>query len=259
MHRGSASSPALAALRAMCHPDGRIALFNGQRVWDLHEPRALWEYAGVNVADATGAFCIAGQWLLRARDRATGRTSFATPARSGRIISRDNCAWRMLLIRAVRFRASGDCPMLAYTITSPRLRNTSLDPGATTRSEIDARTRRNSGAFFERAAGPCEKRSAFEPRQDGFDLSTAHDGYARLPGPPIHHRRFAGATDDRWNWKIRFRERWQHAFVSRLHLHRIAGMCRSAIESVRFDRRAGVRDWSSRETESSHWKSRGIA
>lgn len=30
----------------------------------------------------------------------------------------------------------------------------------------------------------------FEPRQGGFVLEGAHDGYAHLPGRPVHHRRF---------------------------------------------------------------------
>jgi uncharacterized heparinase superfamily protein len=54
---------------------------------------------------------------------------------------------------------------------------------------------------------------------DGFELSALHDGFARLPGKPVHHRTFRWHDRGELFVKDLLSSAAEHRVVSRIHLH----------------------------------------
>jgi uncharacterized heparinase superfamily protein len=209
---------AVGAMKQMCHPDGEIALLNDSAFGIYSSPVQLAEYAGDGAAAAKGAFALpqTGYFGWRGADGdyiicdagAIGPDHQPGHAHGDMLSFELSLDGQRVIVDS---GVSGYVPgaMRDYC-RSTRAHNT---------LEIDGQDQCEFWGAFRVARRGTVSDVKWMPRGDGFELSAAHDGYARLPGAPIHRRKF------RWDEHGRL-EVWDsvestasHRMVSRLHLH----------------------------------------
>jgi uncharacterized heparinase superfamily protein len=219
----------LQALAQLCHADGQIALLNDSALGMGANPRELMKYgaqlgvAGGTERELAGAWGLpqAGYYGWRGED-GTGILCDAGPVgpdylpghAHGDIFSYELCyEGRRIIV---------DSGVFDYEVSEMR---------------AGCRATRAHNTVVIEGQDQCEFWGAFrvgrrgqpravrwEPEAAGFQLQGWHDGYQRLPGKPVHARRFqwrSGGSlevaDEVWAGR-------PVAMVSRIHLHPECGV-----------------------------------
>jgi len=217
----------LTALHHLTHPDGEIALFNDSAFAIYNRAAEFAAYAaslGITAAPPLQSSCAAGAWALPAAGYYGWRSAAGTYLA---------CDVGNLGPDYIPGHAHAD--MLAFEL-SVRGQRIIVDSGVhdyepgearrycrSTRAhntvEIDAADQAQLWAAFRMARrGYCQD-VHWQPAADGFVLSAAHTGYRRLPGKPVHTRRFAFEQEQQLTITDQVRSSQPVVCRARLHLH----------------------------------------
>ena len=209
--------PAAAALTALTHPDGRIALLNDS-AFDVHpSPLRLAQEAGVP-PPRPGNFALAASGYHGARTREghyvvcdTGPLGPDYQPGHGHA---DLLSFELSLGGARVIVDSG-----VATYEAGPLREYCRSTRAHNTVEIEGRDQVELWGAF-RVGRRCRPRDvAWAARDDGFELSARHDGYRILAGRPTHARTFRWRNRGLLEIRDRVDGRRPVRSVARLHFH----------------------------------------
>ncbi|MEZ6017593.1 MAG: alginate lyase family protein [Planctomycetota bacterium] len=207
-------------LRAMCHPDGEIALFNDAAIGQAPSPRALEDYAqrlglgassapreGLTHLDATGYIRFERDALVALLDVGEIGPSYL-PGHA----HADTLSFEASLGHARWIVDSGTSH---YEPGPERLRQ--RETAAHNTVEVDSASSSEVWSSFRVARRARPRALAIETSADGATVACSHDGYRRLSGG-VTHRREWRLGDRRIEVRDELAGRWTSA-VARLHLH----------------------------------------
>ena len=207
----------VAALAALTHPDGGIALLNDSALGVCPDPGRLAQAAGFGPA-GKGVFALADSGYYGARTR-TGHYVVCDAGPVGPDYQpghghADLLSFELSLRGARVVVDSGvstyeEGPMRAYC-RSTRAHNTVEIEG---RDQIEL-----WGAF--RVGRRCRPRDVtWKPLDGAFELSARHEGYRVLPGKPTHARTFRWRDEGQLEVRDRIESSRPVRSVARLHFH----------------------------------------
>ncbi len=183
----------------MCHPDGEIAFFNDAALGIAARPADIETYAlrlglGEGPGPQEGITCLPASGYIRlARKEAVVILDVGKigPCYLPGHAHADSLSFELSLFgRRVVVNSGTSC----YGSSPERLRQRST--AAHTTVEVDGADSSEIWSSFRvaRRVNPINLRYADEGHQ-GLTVSCAHDGYTRLPGRVIHHRRWRLQAD----------------------------------------------------------------
>jgi len=223
------------ALACMCHPDGRIALLNDSALDVCNHPSELIDYADSLLgldrpAGPAGAFALA----------ATGY--YGTRGRNGNYLI---CDAGPVGPDYIPGHGHGDVFSFELSLNGRRvivdsgvhgyepdaLRRYCRSTEAHNTVEIDGRDQCEFWSAFRVGRRPRLGKVDWMTFDGGFHLTGCHDGYASLPGGPMHRREFTWHGPDLLSVADAVTSEKPVRVISRLHLH-------PQCEVVSFDRQS---------------------
>jgi uncharacterized heparinase superfamily protein len=201
------------ALGAMLHPDGEIALLNDSAFGIANPPAALRPQAPAPGPFALpdtgyfGAYGAEGHYVIC--DAAPIGPDYLPGHAHGDLFSFElSLAGHRVVTDAGVYGYEADA--LRQHCRSTRAHNT---------VEVDGRDQCEFWAAFRVARRGRPRDVRWRPLARGFRLEGWHDGYARLPGRPLHHRAFRWHPEGVLLVRDRVAGRGPVDVRSRLHLH----------------------------------------
>ena len=183
------------ALADLTHPDGRVSLFNDGGLHMAYAPAAI----------LAAHRSLGGAWIQPQRVAAMRDAGYFT-AREGDDLVVVDCG--RLGPDELPAHAHGDALAFEWSLSGRRL---VVDAGVleyqgpmrawsrATRSHntltLDERDQAEFWGEFRMARRPDVVLDVYESRGPGFSLRGRHDGYAHLPGSPVHERAFEVRPD----------------------------------------------------------------
>ncbi len=216
----------IAALGHLTHPDGRIALLNDSAFGVYNPPDQLFSYVqslfryknGSFNISTTGPFALpdAGYYGLRNKD---GTYIICDTARIGPdyIPGHAHADIFSFELSLKGHRVVVDSGVYDYEVS--QMRQYCRSTKAHNTVEIDDRDQCEMWAAFRVARRGRPYNVRWKPMQEGFELSAWHDGYKRLKGKPIHHRKFVWCKPGSLRIEDRIIASCPKSVTSRLHLH----------------------------------------
>jgi len=214
------------ALIKLTHPDGQIALFNDSAFSVYNVPGELVAYVGemlvANNGDmrsaAAGPFALPDAGYYGFRDDA-GTYIICDAALIGPDYipghaHADMFSFELSLKGHPVIVDSG-----VYDYESSPTRTYCRSTKAHNTVEIEGLDQCEMWAAFRIARRGRPYNVRWKPTQEGFELSAWHDGYKRLKGRPIHHRKFVWRKPGSLRIEDRIIASCPKSVTSRLHLH----------------------------------------
>ncbi|MGF1454861.1 MAG: heparinase II/III family protein [Alphaproteobacteria bacterium] len=200
VHWGPQARDMLDWLSAMTHPDGAIALFNDAAVDGAPSPSALAAYAarlGIAAPDPAGgpgSVDLAATGYVRMAFPSYTAFLDAAPVGPDHIPGHahaDTLSFE-LSVGTTRVIVDGGTSTYQDPEHRPRERSTA----AHNTVELDGSDSSEVWAQFRVARRARIMDRAVEIRETMVGVTAAHDGYARLPGSPVHTRTWVGTGQD---------------------------------------------------------------
>lgn len=212
------------ALENLCHPDGAIALFSDSAGDVCHEPARLLAYARRHAPSpsagecSTGGFALsdAGYYGWRGRDGAYLIADY------GRIGPDHNPGHGHADMFSFELSLNG-CRVITdsgvHDYEPSATRHYCRSTAAHNTVEIDGRDQCELWGAFRVARRGHPHDVTWRHDANGFCLAGRHDGYARLPGKPLHARQVEWNRADGLLVRDTISAKRPVRCVSRLHLH----------------------------------------
>lgn len=201
-------------LRDMCHPDGRIALFNDAAFGIYNDAAALTRARAL----PTGAFALIESGYFGARTP-TGHYLVCDAGPIGPDFQPGHAHGDLLSFELSLFgqRVIVDSGVHDYEISE--MRRYCRSTAAHNALEIDGQDQCEFWGAFRVARRGYPHNVRFEQTGQGFKLSAEHDGYRRLPSQALHAREFHWFNSGVLLVRDRVTANRSVAAVSRVHLH----------------------------------------
>ena len=216
----------IAALGHLTHPDGRIALLNDSAFGIYNPPDQLFSYVqslfcykneSFNIS-TTGPFALpdAGYYGFRNND-GTYIICDTAPIGPDYIPGHAHPDIFSFELSLKGHRVIVDGGVYDYEVS--QMRQYCRSTRAHNTVEIDGQDQCEMWAAFRVARRGRPYNVRWKPNQEGFELSAWHDGYKRLKGKPIHHRKFVWCKTGSLRIEDRIIASCPKSVTSRLHLH----------------------------------------
>ena len=217
---------AINALVKLTHPDGQIALLNDSAFSVYNIPDQLVTYVQESLADnngenktaTAGPFALpdAGYYGFR-DDAGTYIVCDAALIGPDYIPGHAHADIFSFELSMKGHRVIVDSGVHDYEVSPMRRYCRSTKAHNTV--EIDGQDQCEMWAAFRVARRGRPYNVRWKPTQEGFELSAWHDGYKRLKGRPIHHRKFVWCKPGSLRIEDRIIASCPKSVTSRLHLH----------------------------------------
>jgi len=217
---------AINALVKLTHPDGQIALLNDSAFSVYNIPDQLVTYVQESLADnngenktaTAGPFALpdAGYYGFR-DDAGTYIVCDAALIGPDYIPGHAHADIFSFELSMRGHRVIVDSGVHDYEVSPMRRYCRSTKAHNTV--EIDGQDQCEMWAAFRVARRGRPYNVRWKPTQEGFELSAWHDGYKRLKGRPIHHRKFVWCKPGSLRIEDRIIASCPKSVTSRLHLH----------------------------------------
>jgi uncharacterized heparinase superfamily protein len=201
------------ALARLCHPDGRIALLNDAALNGTVPASGIADDS--NQGDEVFALEDSGYFGARAKGHYVVCDAGAMGPDYQPGHGHADCLSFELSFNG--HRVVVDTGVTAYAPGDERAYARSTEAHNTV--EINGQDQAECWGAFRVARRYRVHDRTFQRREDGFELHAQHDGYERLPGRPIHARRFAWWDEGVLLVADHVEAERDVVAVSRLHLH----------------------------------------
>lgn len=216
----------LTALEKLCHPDGKITLFNDSAFGIYKSPLEVITYGRTLIGNdktaqddnRSGTFALpeAGYYGFRDQE-GTYIICDAAPVGPDYIPGHGHADMFSFELSLNGHRVIVDGGVYDYELG--QMRDYCRSTKAHNTVEIDGRDQCEMWAAFRVARRGHPYDVKWLPSESGFRLSGWHDGYKRLKGKPVHHREFTWHNSGTLTVKDRIIVSCPKSITSRLHLH----------------------------------------